>query len=295
MTVRGALQAGAASLRAHSIDTPFLDASLLLAETLATTKEGLYARYDDEVAAPQAARYEALLARRLAGLPVSYIRRRKEFYGREFYVDERVLIPRPDTELLVETALELIDRFATDDLPTTSARRARPLRVHDVGTGSGCIALTLALERSAVEVSASDLSPQAEEVYRINADRLGVHPPFTRAALLADLHGPFDLIVSNPPYLSDREVDEMKASGWPEPEMALRAGADGLDCIAQLIAESVRFLAGRVSLALECAPQQADRVAEMLRGAGYGTTEVRLDLAGRKRVVVGTFLGADQV
>ncbi len=278
MTVRGALQSGAASLRARSIDTPFLDATLLLAEALATTKERLFAAYSDEISPERAELFQRLLGERLSGRPVSYIRRRKEFFGREFYVDERVLVPRPDSEPLVEAALRIID----------GCERVAPIRrVHDVGTGSGCLALTLALERPYLAVSASDLSPGAEEVFRINAARLACDLPFTRASLLSGLPGPFDMIVSNPPYLTDAEVQAMIESGWPEPPEALRGGREGLDCIEQLVAQSVDCLVRDSYLLIECAPQQVERAAGMLTAAGYERVEVLPDLAGRGRVVIG--------
>ena len=297
MTVRGALQAGAASLRARSIDTPYLDATLLLAEALGTTKERLFAAYSDEIAFEQAERFQSLLGERLSGRPVSYIRRRKEFYGREFFVDERVLVPRPDTEILVEAALGIIDeRERSADEPDAGIAEAgggrRIERVHEVGTGSGCIALTLALERPRLAVSASDLAPGAEEVFRINAARLKVDLPFFRRSLLSGLPGPFDLIVSNPPYLTDAEVDEMVASGWPEPAEALRGGPEGLDCIEQLIIQSVDCLVRDSYLLVECAPQQAEQIVGLLLAAGYGNAEVLPDLAGRGRVVVGRLLTA---
>jgi len=305
VTVRGALQAGAASLRAKSIDTPYLDATLLLAEALGTTKERLFAAYSDEIAIEQAERFQRLLGERLSGRPVSYIRRRKEFYGREFYVDERVLVPRPDTEILVEAALGIIDAREQGvavanageprggSIETGAGSGRRIARVHDVGTGSGCIALTLALERPRLAVSASDLSPGAEEVLRLNASRLKVDLPFFRRSLLSGIPGPFDMIVSNPPYLTDAEVDEMIGAGWPEPPEALRGGPEGLDCIEQLVAQSVDCLVRDSYLLLECAPQQAERIAGMLLAAGFGSAEVLPDLAGRGRVVVGRLLGAE--
>ncbi len=304
---------GAASLRARSIDTPFLDATLLLAEALGMTKERLFAAYSDEIDLAQAERFRRLLDERLSGRPVSYIRRRKEFYGREFYVDERVLVPRPDTEILVEAALKVIDaREGSAARTSAGGRRAsgaeaavgdgpieasvgggRPIRrVHDVGTGSGCIALTLALERPFLSVSASDLSPGAEEVFRINAARLKVDLPFHRSSLLAGLPSPFDMIVSNPPYLTDAEVDAMVASGWPEPPAALRGGAEGLACIEQLILQSVDCLVRDSYLLVECAPEQAERVAGLLLAAGYRNAEVLPDLADRGRVVVGRLLAS---
>jgi len=220
-------------------------------------------------------RFLTLIERRGRGFPIAYLIHRQEFFGREFYVDERVLIPRADTEILIETALRVADEDPSLE------------RIHDLGTGSGCIALTLKAERPALLVSASDISHDACEVFRINAGRLGLELPLTEAPFFRSLNGPFDIVVSNAPYLTDNEVQAMDARGWPEPQGALRAGNEGLDCIEQIIAESVHYLRESGRLILEAAPAQMPIISEMMRRAGFGGLTVGADLAGRDRVVSG--------
>ena len=162
-------------------------------------------------------RFLGLVDRRSAGVPVSYIRKVKEFWGLEFYVDERVLVPRPDTEALVEKALDVV--------------RADPrlYRVHDACAGSGCIGIALKSTVPRLSVSASDISAEAGEVLSFNAEKLlGARMEFFVSDLLESVPGPFDVITANPPYLSDNEVEGMRKLGWPEPEMAL-ARREGWD------------------------------------------------------------------
>ncbi len=291
MTVREALQEGARALSqareaGTPIDTPYLDAVVLLAEALRIEKERLYASLREELPEILAGRYAELLALRRRGVPVSYIRGTKEFFGREFSVDRRVLVPRPETEILVETAIELIDSLKAAGRPFPA--------IHDVGTGSGAIALTVKLERPEVEVTASDLSAEAGEVFRLNAARLRADVAYHEGSLLRGPFGSpehrgrsFDLIVSNPPYLSDVEVDAMVAAGWPEPERALRGGPAGLDVIGGLIAESVDFLRNGSYLLIEIASWQAERVSALMRERGYDEVTVRRDLSGGERAVIG--------
>ena len=219
-------------------DTPRLDAEILL-------REG------------------ADLARRIAREPVAYIVGRKGFRWIELSVDRRVLIPRPDTETLVEVALDLA---------------ADAARVHDVGTGSGAVALALKQERPDLQVTASDASADAVEVARANAERLGLDVPIAVADGLPS--GEYDLVVANLPYVREDEWDPLEPEiRLYEPREALVSGADGLDAIRSLVAEAP---AGSL-LALEHAPDQAAEVRALLSDA----RTVR-DLAGRERVTVGT-------
>ena len=219
-------------------DTPRLDAELLL-------REG------------------ADLGRRLAREPVAYILGRKAFRWIELSVDRRVLIPRPDTETLVEVALELAPRGG---------------RVHDVGTGSGAVALALKHERPDLKVSGSDASADAVDVARANAARLGLDVAFSVGeGLPAD--GSFDLVVANLPYVREDEWDELEPEiRLYEPRAALVSGADGLDAIRTLVAEAP---AGTL-LALEHAPAQGEAVRALL-----GESRTVRDLGGRERVTVG--------
>lgn len=273
--MREALRQGSQLLEGTRGESPYLDALVLLATAYGTTKEHLYGALEESLAADVGENYRKLLERRAAGTPVAYLTRSKEFFGREFYIDERVLIPRPDTEILVETALA-----AASENPALR-------RLHDLGTGSGCIALTIKAERPDLEVSASDPSHGACEVFRINARRLGLEVALSESPFFRSLRGPFDIVVSNPPYLTDSEADAMAASGWPEPQEALRSGKQGLDHIAQIIGESVHFLIKGGKLLLEAAPWQTAAIRELMHAARFEEVSVVADLAGRERVVHG--------
>lgn len=259
----------------HFSDTPWLDAVVLLGIALELSREQLFARMEDPLSSEQCAAYLALLRRRLNGEPIAYIRGSQEFFSRDFLVDSRVLIPRPDTEILVEAVLALVDR----DPDIT--------RVHDCCTGSGCVAITLALERPRLSVSASDNSESALEVCRENVRRLAPgRVTVFRSDLLAQAAGSYDLIVANPPYLTDDEVKEIAAAGGKEPAMALAAGADGLDVIRRLVAHSVEHLRPSRYLVIEGAFDQRASVFDVFHQHGLTDCSVIRDLSGRDRVYV---------
>lgn len=276
ITVRQLLARGRDALVAAEVDTPMLDAAVLLAHAMGASKERLIASLPDEAGEDLARRYGELIGQRSAGRPVSYIRRLKEFWGLEFHVDESVLVPRPDTETLVERALFL-------------ARSDESLRrIHDACTGSGCVAIALAAELAGRVVTASDVSAAVERVFELNCARLlGRQLPFFLSDLLAETPGPYDLVVANPPYLTDREADELAKIGWPEPDLALRGGPDGTAVAARLIREAAGRIRGRGWICLEAAPPQIDHLAALLDGAGFGTVEIERDLGGRQRVISG--------
>ena len=186
MTVGHALSRGRQRLFYAEVDTPLLDAAVLLSEALGTSKERLLSSLPDPLAREGWDRYSGLLDRRCAGLPVSYIRRKKEFFSREYYVDERVLVPRPETEVLVEEALRLLETFPQD------------ARVHDACTGSGCVAIALKHSLPELKVSASDKSREALQVAALNARRLlpTARIRLFRSDLLARVPGRYDLIVA---------------------------------------------------------------------------------------------------
>jgi release factor glutamine methyltransferase len=275
MTVRELLTRGYRSLFYAEVDTPFLDAVVLLAFAQGVSKEKVLASLPDHVDEESERRYLAFLSERAGGKPVSYIRRSKEFFGLEFYVDERVLVPRPDTETLVEKVLGLC--------------RSDPgiRNVHDACTGSGCVAIALKRMNPELRMSASDISPPAQEVFAINARSLGVEIPFFLSDLLMNVPSSFDLISANPPYLSDGEVDAMAKVGWPEPEVSLRGGRDGTDVIARLIRAASPKLRAGGWLVVEAAPDQFLKLFALMDQSGFRHIEVEKDLAGRERVISG--------
>ena len=260
-SVRDALDAAATALRAAGCDSPRLDAELLLAHALGSDRTALVLEADAGVPAPAARRMGELVRRRVAREPVAYILGRKGFRHIEVAVDGRVLIPRPETELLVEVAL---------GLPSGA-------RVHEVGTGSGAVVLALLDERPDLAVSASDVSAAAIAVARENAARLGVELELSVLAGMPE--GDFDLVLANLPYVCDGELSALAPEITRfEPREALLGGEDGLDHIRALVAQAPTG----VRLALEHAPGQAAAVRDLLERA-----ETLRDLAGRERVTVG--------
>jgi release factor glutamine methyltransferase len=210
LTVRAAVGAASARLHARGMDTPWLDAAVLLAHAMAVSKERLFALYPESLSEDARLRFERLLARREAGEPVAYLRGYKEFYGRPFIVDRHVLIPRPETELLVEAALRAGDGLA--------AARGGAVVLHDVGTGCGAIAVTVSLERPGWRVGASDVSPAAVAVAERNRDGLGAAGVHLEVCdLLPAAPARWDLVAANLPYLSSGEVAALRRRGWPEP------------------------------------------------------------------------------
>ncbi len=279
MTYREALARGSARLGAAGIENPYLDAVVLLSHGAGTEKASLFARFQDELPAEVFETFEEALDRRLSGLPVSYILRRKEFYGLTFYVDERVLVPRPDTEVLVDTLLSVVHA-------DPSVRR-----IHDACTGTGCIPIAAASvlqERADADFSASDFSEDALEVFRINSlNLLGRVLPHGKSDLLESVEGTFDLVTANPPYLTREEAEDLGRKRWPEPLIALDGGEDGLDLVRKLVRQAVERLGENGYLIIEGADPQAEKIIEIFESHGFWDLRSVCDLAGRRRVTLG--------
>jgi release factor glutamine methyltransferase len=271
VTVGAMLRAAGARLAAVS-QTPRLDAELLLAETLGWRRERLLLDRDTLIDENAARRFEALLARRGEHEPVAYLLGRQGFRHLTLAVDPRVLIPRPETELLVETALDL----------------AEGATVLDVGTGSGAVALALKHERPDLRITATDVSGAAVEVARANAASLDLDVSFRVADLLSGVRGPPDAVLANLPYVPDETALMADVEAY-EPVSALRGGTDGLAVIRRLLVDiGSRAPAERPGrLGLEIGSDQGAAVAALVTAAGYRDVAVRRDLAGLDRVVVG--------
>jgi len=274
--VREALDAAVDGLTAVGVQAPRRDAEVMLAAATGRERAALIAAPASEVPPPAARLFGEMVRRRLRREPVAYIVGQRGFRHLDLVVDPRVLIPRPETELLVEVALERAPRSALD-----------------VGTGSGAIALALADELPGCAVTATDTSAAALEVARANAERLGLGERVRFLAGTIPAAEEFDLVLANLPYVAAGEWASLQPEvrDW-EPREALLAGADGLDAIRALITECGRGyarIAGKSSaaLALEVGEGQAVAVAELLRGVGFAKTEIRRDLAGIERVVLG--------
>ena len=218
------------------------------------------------------AMFQTLLSRRLEGMPIAYLVGTREFYGRPFKVTSDVLIPRPDTELLVELALE---RIPPD----------RSVEVLDLGTGTGCIAITLALERPHVRVTAVDRSTDALKIAQYNADTLNARIEFLSSDWFAELTGRrFDLIVSNPPYIPAADPHLVSGDVRFEPMAALAAGAGGLDDLRRLTRDARTHLKPGGTLLLEHGYDQGDAAQALLRLSGFHDPQSWPDLAGIPRV-----------
>jgi len=268
-SVRMSLAIATADLREAGVDNPRLDAELLLADALGATRTALHLHPERILTAAECERFAALVARRRAREPVAYIRGTRGFRHIDLAVDRRVLVPRPETELLVEVALGLPLRA----------------RVLDVGTGSGAVALALKHERPDLTVVATDVSDDALAVARANAQTLRLDVAFAQDDLLSGVDGGFDAILSNPPYVPDGDREELEPEvAVHEPAQALFAGGDGLDVLRRLAREAA---ARAPFVAFEVGAGQAPAVGEMLREAGMSDVRAHRDLAGIERVVVG--------
>jgi len=269
-----------------------LDAQLLLLHALgrpAQDRAWLLAHDTDALPAPVQAAFDTCVQRRLDGEPVAYITGHKEFFGLDLQVDARVLVPRPDTETLVEWALSLLPHPLP--LPTGSSlplplgegrgEGLPPQQILDLGTGSGAIALALKHTRPDVQVTAVDASADALAVARANAQRLRLDVAFTQGSWLEGINTQFDLIVSNPPYIAaqDRHLKDLKH----EPLQALASGADGLDDIRRIITQARAHLHPGGWLLLEHGWDQAGAVRALLIDAGFEDVQSRADLAGIER------------
>jgi release factor glutamine methyltransferase len=269
--VREALDSALIALNGARVDTPRLDAEVLLAHALGVDRAALWMDPDREVTG-EAARWfrDAIRRRTVQRAPVAYLVGRKGFRHLELDVDPRVLVPRPETEHLVEAVLDLPPRA----------------RVHDVGTGSGAVALALKDERPDLRVSASDISEDALDVARANAGRLGLDVAFARADLLAGIGPDLDAVVSNPPYVPEGDRPTLPPDVVAhEPALALFAGAQGLAAIRPLVTQAAATRA--TVLALEVGAGQAPAVRGLVAAAGFPEVKVVADLAGIARVVVG--------
>lgn len=258
-----------------------LDAQILLAHALKCPRMALYTSFDKPLAPAELATYRGLIQRRLDGEPVAYLTGTQEFWSLTFAVDARVLIPRPDTETLVQVALELGDAILTED-------GAEALRVVEVATGSGAVTVALAHERKQWSFVATDLSADALSVAKKNADTNGVadRVEFREGHLHEPLAGdlPVSLLVSNLPYISEADMKGLAADVLHEPHGALCGGPAGTELITELLAGLGDALAPGGWVALEHGFDQGEAVQAIASEAGFSEVQTRSDLAGRARV-----------
>lgn len=255
-----------------------LEAQLLLARVLECSRMQLYTGFDKPLGEVELAAYKALIRRRLGGEPVAYLLGDQEFWGLPFFVDEHVLVPRPDTETLIEVAVKL------------RADKAAPCRVLDLCTGSGAIAIALAKELPAATILATDVSPQACAIARKNAERNGFADRVEIRE--GDLFGPvsggrFDLIVANPPYIASAVIDTLSSEVKREPRLALDGGPDGLVFYDRICANALEHLAPGGALVVEHGFDQAESVHARFSSAGLAEITLVHDLGKNPRVTRG--------
>jgi release factor glutamine methyltransferase len=287
LQLRQTLTSAVSQLTTAQVPSPRMNAELLLMFTLGCDRAFLYAHPERELSPEEQSRYHHALAERSRGVPAQYITRQQEFWGLDFLVTPAVLIPRPETEHLIETVLELASAGrAPDRRPSKPASPADRFRIADVGTGSGCIAVALAKELRSAEVHASDISPAALEVARANASRhrLEDRIHFYQADLLQGAEeGGFDFVVSNPPYVGESEADQVQREVRKfEPQKAVFAGPTGLEVIALLIPQARAALKPGGWLVTEISGALVDGVRSRL--ADWDEVRVTPDLQGIPRV-----------
>jgi release factor glutamine methyltransferase len=303
-TVKDVLLWTTSRFEERGLATPRLDAEILTAHALSLPRLQLYVQFDRPLLPDELAAIRESVKRRQAGASVAYVVGKKEFWGLDFAVDARVLVPRPDTETLIDETLERIGRAPRARVAPRAADAqegeapaepvaapppiARPApRIADVGTGSGAIAVTLAKERPDAAVFAVDISPDALAVARANALRHGVTVTFLEGDLEVPLqpHAPFDLIAANLPYIPTRDLAGLAPEVRAEPARALDGGADGLTLVRRLVAAAPALLSPGGALVLEIGAGQAAETARLCAAAGLVEVRVRRDLGAVERVV----------
>jgi release factor glutamine methyltransferase len=290
MTVREAIAEGKRALKSPClkalITTPDLDASLLLGEALRLSKEELIIRGETILTPGAHEKFLELLERRMGGECVAYILGKKEFRGLEFFVNPSVLVPRPDTEILVEAVLE------KRELWNKTGAGGETIRALDLCTGSGAIAVSLKNEMPGLEVWATDISAEALETAKANTARYQVAESIRFCqghlfeALPAELK--FHVIVSNPPYIPSAEIKRLSPEVQREPRIALDGGEDGLGIIREIIASAPNYLEPRGTLLLEAGPEQMKSVSLALEKYRFINIKTYNDLSGLERVIEGT-------
>jgi release factor glutamine methyltransferase len=277
--LKQALSAAASRLTAEQVPSPHMNAELLLRFVLNCDRAYLFAHPERELTPDEDSRYQAALAERARGVPAQYITGHQEFWGMDLIVSPAVLIPRPETEHLIETVLEI------GNGPRAPGSQPK-LRIVDVGTGSGCIALALAKELPGTEIHATDISAAALEIARANAARhqLESRIQFHQTDLLSGLEPPFDFVVSNPPYVGESEEDDVQLEVRKfEPRTAVFAGPHGTEVIARLIPQAHELLRPGGWLVLEISGTIADKVRLLLNG--WDQVHVIADLQQIPRVM----------
>ncbi len=294
-TVRKVLEWTTGHLKKHGSDTPRLDAEILLAHARGCQRIQLYTAYDQPLPDDVRATMRELVQRRAQAEPVAYLVGHREFFSLDFRVTSDVLIPRPDTETLVLEIIDGIKQLTAARVDSVSGESALPIRVLDLCTGSGCVAVAVAKHcqtgKLNVRIVATDISPAALVIARENAVKHGVQDQieFLQGDLFAALpaDSKFEILASNPPYIPTAEIDTLDAEvAKHEPRLALDGGPTGFDVIDRLIAAAPRYAEPNALFLMELSPEQAEAAQQRLVNAGsFSNVTVRKDLAGRPRVL----------
>ena len=277
-TIEAVLRWAADDFHTRKIESSRLDAEVLLAFALGTTRIGLVMEGKKPLAPEELAKFRELVKRRRTHEPVAYLRGEREFYGRTFKVDRRVLVPRPDTETLVDAAL------------TRSMHLSMSMRQLDLCTGSGCVAIAMARQRPTAQVFGSDVSTDALAVARDNALRLGAYnTAFFESDLFAAFAGKrFDVITANPPYIASAEIATLMPDVRDhEPKLALDGGEDGLVLVRRIVTDAPAHLEPRGLLAVEIGAGEAPATVALFEAGGFVDVRVHRDIARIERVVTG--------
>lgn len=274
MKIRELLKNGTIKLTEKKIEDAILKVRMLLLYELQIQNEYLACYLDEEASSEVAEKFEKHLEELIAGKPIQYITNSQGFFGLDFYVDENVLIPQPDTEILVEEVIEICKY--REDVP----------RILDICTGSGAIAVALAKQMKA-EMVASDISPKALEIAKKNAEKHRAKIEFWESDMFEKIHQKFDIIVSNPPYIETKTMENLSPEVKNEPKIALDGGEDGLRFYRILAEKAKDYLEKNGILAVEIGYNQRENVTQIFENAGFCEVYAKRDFAGNDRIVVG--------
>lgn len=281
MTIREALVKGTKILNDAKIEAPAVDAGVMLCHVLDCDRTWYYVHGNENMDIKDLERYSFLLSKRCTGMPVQYITGKQEFMGLEFHVQQGVLIPRPETEILVEAVIEI------------GQKKSQALKILEIGTGSGCIAVSIAYYLRNSFIIAADVSEKALEIARLNAlkHRVTGRIEYRRSNLFCKIDiTEFDLIVSNPPYARSKEIPDLQREVRDfEPGLALDGGEDGLDFYRSIVKRAPEYLKAGGNLAFEVGIHQAKEVVELMKGR-FSDITVKKDLAGIERVITGRLM-----
>jgi len=289
MTICEALVHGSVILKTAGIDTSSLDASVLLANVLGISRSSLIARGTEILQKEDINKFYSFIDRRKKGECIAYITGNKEFFGLNFTVNPNVLVPRPDTEILVEAALEHLKTLNTDNVTKNK------INVLDLCTGCGAVAVSLKHEMPEIEVWAADISSKALEIAQENADKLltGSSIKFFHSDLyeaISEINSLFSLIVSNPPYIPTDEIKTLSVEVQNEPLLALDGGKSGLKIIERIIEKAPDYLQHNGWLLLEASPYQMEKISSLLVNSGFKDIKLYKDLSGQERVIGGKYV-----